>query len=124
MTIYIVSSGKGTKLIPKNMRLGQGSCNRRGANSARREPAREKQKSGPHQLHGRWLGGGWMEDAPYLLASWMSGCPWRHVGQHRLSEFDLLQKIPWLERPELTSMGRSCTLKPGRNRVFDKFVVV
>lgn len=65
-----------------------------------------------------------MEDAPYPLASWMSGCPWRHVGQDRLSEFDLLQKIPWLERPELTSMGRSCTLKPGRNRVFDKFVVV
>lgn len=53
MTIYIVSSGKGTKLIPKNMRIGQSSFNRRGANSPRREAAKEKQKSGPHQLHGR-----------------------------------------------------------------------
>lgn len=57
MTIYIVSSGKGTKLIPKNMRIGQGSFNRRRANNPRREPAREKQKSG--HLQDSWMGGVW-----------------------------------------------------------------
>lgn len=49
MTIYIALAGKSTKLIPENLRIGQGSFNRR-ANKLGGEPDREKQKSRHRQV--------------------------------------------------------------------------
>lgn len=76
MTIYIVSSGKGTKLIPENMRIGQGSFNRRRANNPRREPARESRRAGTSEIVGWEVYGRCTLPLPNL----MSGCPWRHAG--------------------------------------------